>query len=499
VEQRTLALCLSGILILAIGNAQASILDVRAVVEYGDPAPGTGEAFIAFARPAINDAGRVAFEGSIPNSGRIWRETAGGLEQVAAWGNAPAGAPPGATIFGFRELLFSDNGHVVVWAELDNGDEGYFAASPAGVATIVLEDQVAPGTTDTFSRIDSAMRISDGGEIAFYGVLQTFTDPTGIWMGGAGTLSLLARQGQVAPGGGGETFFIMSDFPRISAAGNVGFASLLFGLSANAGLWTGTPGSLANPLVNPLSDYRYAFFSDNEEWTFVDQSPPAAPRILAGVPGDFRTVYTLGDPAPGLPAGAGIGIFPYRPDLRMNRSRQVAFQASTDEASAREGLWSEGSGTLELLALQGEVAPGTGGLTYDEIEGFAINDLGQTAFLASFEGLGGRGLFVAHPGQAVELVVRDGGTFEVAPGDVRAISWFDAGLESGEFLRQHPRGVFNNSGELALGLGFGFASSGVYVITVPELRAPLGALVALACVAGVSMSRSRSAGREPAP
>lgn len=498
-EQRTLVLCLSGFLILTIGNAQASVLNVRPVAEYGDPAPGTGDSFIAFARPVINDAGRVAFEGSILNSGRIWRETASGLEQVAAWGDAPTGAAPGATIFGFRELLFSNNGHVVVWADLDNGDEGYFAASPAGVATIVLEDQVAPGTTETFSRIDSAMRISDSGEIAFYGVLQTFDDPTGIWMGGAGTLSLLARQGQVAPGGGGETFFIMSDFPRISAAGNVGFASILFGLTANAGLWKGTPGSLSDQVVNPMSDYRYAFFSDNEEWIFVDQTPPAAPRILAGVPGNFRTVYTLGDPAPGLPAGVGIGIFPYRPDLRMNRSRQVAFRAATDEASPREGLWSEGSETLELLALEGEVAPGTGGLTYEEVEGFAINDLGQTVFLASFEGLGGRGVFLTQPGQAPQLVVRDGGTFEVAPGDVRSVSWFDAGFESGEFLRQHPRSGLNHSGELALALGFGFASSGVYVVSAPEPRAPLSALVAFVCVAGVAASRSRSAGRETAP
>jgi MYXO-CTERM domain-containing protein len=479
-----------GLLALALaGSASASPFTVRPVAEYGDPAPGTGDSFIAFFSPVINDAGRVAFEGAILGSPRIWRESASGLEQVAAVGDVPAGSPDGAAILFFSEILFSNAGAVVVRAELDTGDEGYFSASPGGMATIAVEGQLAPGTTETFQRIDTSLRIGDAGDIAFYGALDTFSDPIGIWMGQAGTLSLLARQGDPAPGGGGDGFFILSDFPRISEAGDVGFASLLFGLAARAGLWKGSPGALAGLLVASMSDYRHAFLSDDEEWVFVDQSPSTTPRILAGVPGDFRTVYTVGDPAPGLPPGVGIAISSYRPDLRMNGSRQVALRAPTAETTPREGLWSEGSGTLELLALDGEEAPGTGGLLYEEIEGFAMNDLGQTAFLAELQDLAGHGLFLANPGEPPELVVREGGTFEVSPGDVRTVSDLDVVLESADFLRQRVRGGFNDAGELAFGLRFGFGSAGVYVVTVPEPGAAPQALLALLAVGGLARGR----------
>jgi len=287
-ERRAAGIVAGGLLALALADpANASVLTVRPVAELGNPAPGTGDSFVAFGTPVINDAGRVAFEGAIPNSGRIWRETPAGLEQVAAWGDVPTGAPGGASLQAFCELLFSNGGHVVVRAELDDGAEGYFSAAPGGAAAIAVEGQVAPGTTDIFQRIDSSPRISDAGDIAFYGVLDTFSGPTGIWMGGAGTLSLLARQGDPAPGGSGDPFFILSDFPRICAAGDVGFASLLFGAAARAGLWKGAPGNLADELVAPMSDYRHAFLSDDEEWVFVDQSASVTPRIRAGVPGDF--------------------------------------------------------------------------------------------------------------------------------------------------------------------------------------------------------------------
>ena len=401
------------------------------------------------------------------------------------------GSPCCSSLSSFDGILFSDNGHVVTRSRLGNGDEGYFSASPSEVATIAVEGALAPGTSDTFQRIDSSLRISDAGDIAFDAVLDTFTDPIGIWTGQAGTLSLLARQGVAAPGGSGDDFFILSDFPRISAAGKVGFASLLFGLNARAGLWKGTPGSLGAQVVATQSDYRYAFLSDDEAWVFLDQSISVTPRILEGLPGNFRVVHTLGDPAPGVP-GATIAFFPDRPDLRVNGSNQVAFRASLDEVDRREGLWSEGSGTLDLLALQGEIALGTGGLKYDEIEGFAINDLGQTAFWASFEAFAGQGLFFAHPGEAPQLVVRDSGTFEVGPGDVRTVEFLSTVLESAAFLRQHERGGFNNAGELAVGLRFtGVNDAGVYVVTVPEPQGELAALCALAILAGMATFRPR--------
>lgn len=150
------------------------------------------------------------------------------------------------------------------------------------------------------------------------------------------------------------------------------------------------------------------------------------------------------------------------------------------------------------------MAPGTGGLRYDEIEGFGTNDLGQTAFWAKFEALAGHGLFLANPGQTPELVVREGGSFEVSPGDVRVVTSLQVVLESASFLRQHERGGFNDAGELTVGLGFGAEGAGVYAVTVPKPHPTLLALGALLAVGSTAGSRSRQrrrcpAGRAPAP
>ena len=87
-------------------------------------------------------------------------------------------------------------------------------------------------------------------------------------------------------------------------------------------------------------------------------------------------------------------------------------------------------------------------------------------------------MFLAQPGQAPELVVREGGVFEVSPGDLRGVTSLLVVLESADFLRQHERGGFNDAGELVVGLGFA-GGAGVYVVTVPEPHPTLLALTAL--------------------
>jgi hypothetical protein len=91
-------------------------------------------------------------------------------------------------------------------------------------------------------------------------------------------------------------------------------------------------------------------------------------------------------------------------------------------------------------------------------------------------------------------VVREGGTFEVSPGDVRTVTALDVVLESADFLRQRVRGGFNDAGELAVALRFGFGSAGVYVVTVPEPNATFLALAALLAVGALARARHPSFG-----
>jgi hypothetical protein len=219
-------------------------------------------------------------------------------------------------------------------------------------------------------------------------------------------------------------------------------------------------------------------------------------RLRAGLPGDFRTVISDGEEAPGLPPGVTVlAAWPWL-EARMNRHRQVAFRTETQEDPRRLGLWSEGSGALELLALEGEVAPGTGGLHFGDIEAFELNDLGQTAFVADIDGLSGRGLFLVDPGEPPQLVARGEGWLELAPGDERQVSGVNVSLESADFLSEQERGALNDVGELVFSLSFYDGTSGIFVTSVPEPGGLASGLAVALALAGLRRRRAADCERE---
>jgi hypothetical protein len=497
-KTRIFALC--SCLVLLAFPAQGD-LDIAMVLANGDPAPGTGENYTGFGDVVINDAGVIAFHGFVigPGNSGLWRLSDAALEQLVATGEVPPGAPDGQTLDWIDGILLPQSSDTVVFrTEFSGSEEAYYSVDSSGLAPIAIEGQTAPGTDAVFMWIYPSMRVSNDGKIAFYGTLEggssTSGNSTGIWSGGAGDLALVARQGDSAPGGGGDTWFVLDQWPRISPTGTVGFASVLFGFNGYAGVWTGAPTPGAPSVFASLADYRSSFLSENDELLFIEfLSESAEPaRLRAGLPGDFRTVISDGEEAPGLPPGVTVyASWPWL-EARMNRHRQVAFRTETVEETRRLGLWSEGSGNLELLALQGELAPDTGGLHFDEIEAFELNDLGQTAFVAKLDGLSGRGLFLANPGDPPLLVARGEGWFQVAPGDIRQVSGVNASLESADFLKRNERGALNNVGELIFSLSFYDGTSGIFVASVPEPDGTLLSFVALLTLAGLGRSRARA-------
>ncbi len=169
--------------------------------------------------------------------------------------------------------------------------------------------------------------------------------------------------------------------------------------------------------------------------------------------------------------------------------RQVALHAlAVDGSGNREGLWSDGSGSLELLALAGDAAPGTAGLVFTEIRGFDINNLGQTAFLAevgtAIDGPGDPALYLADVGAAPDLVAQLGADLRLGPGDVRTVSGLDVNLME-TVSRGHAGGGFNQAGELVFAASFFDGTAGLYVATVPEPGAGTGAIVALGALAAL--------------
>jgi hypothetical protein len=479
----------------------------------GDPAPGTGGAFTGFGPVVINDAGTLAFEGTVTTSGRgLWRWSSGGLEQVLALPTAAPGGPMGATLDFIDGLALPQTGDpVLLRLRLSTGEDALYSASTtAGLLPVAIEGQAAPGTAGAvFQSLRASLRVSDAGEAVFFAVLEggdtTSTNFTGVWSGGGGSLSLLARQGDPAPGGEPETWFQMDQYPRIAPDGTVGLASVLFGATGTSGIWTGATAPLVPAILTPMTIYANAVIGDGGDLVFLRTPTSGATTCVeAGTPGNLRTVIARGDQAPGLAGGVGIELA--GAELRINRSAQVALRASTIEATPREGIWSEGSGSLELVAAIGDPAPGTDGLVYVEFLGFELNDLGRVAFLvevgASVDFPGDPALYLADAGRAPELVAIEQGFFQVAPADLRQVSSLRASVESVGFLEEQERGALNHEGELAFSLSFfdsgggpgGSGGSGLFVATVPEPSAALLALSALLTVTRMARRRARGAG-----
>src|SRR5262249_24527862 len=94
------------------------------------------------------------------------------------------------------------------------------------------------------------LQLDSAGQTAFCAPLTDLND-RGIWLGGPGTLSLLARAGDPAPGtpsGVSYSFLVGPQFV-LNDAGQIAFFSMLSGpevdSSNNAGIWSQSSGSLA--------------------------------------------------------------------------------------------------------------------------------------------------------------------------------------------------------------------------------------------------------------
>jgi len=105
--------------------------------------------------------------------------------------------------------------------------------------------------------------------------------------------------------------------------------------------------------------------------------------------GTLRTVALSGQQVPSAPDGTVFGGFSETPVL--NDAGQTAFLGGS---TVGYGVWSEGSGSLELVAAQGQQAPGMpDGVTYGPVFGYdggriVINEAGITAFIGSASSAG---------------------------------------------------------------------------------------------------------------
>lgn len=349
---------------------------VRTVALSGRSAPGVGdgaEFFTFWPWPVINNSGQTAFRGFVAGVGLgIWSEGSGSLELAALKGDQAPGAPDGFVFDYFlnSRTVISDAGQTVFGAGvISEGDQplsssGVWLHDAAGTRVVILHGAQVPGyPADVVYDINSHAVLNDNGQMAMAMDLKIKDTTTvvegGIWTMDAGGLNLLVDATATPPG---------------EAAGVEyrGFGAKWLALNGNGDIAINA--GVAGPGVVPMQNER-VWVTRSGELELVVASGEQAPGTADGV--------TFWDPEP-------FALFQgmYKPSL--NDAGQTAFFASLAGSSVdgfnNTGVWSEGSGSLALVAREGDAAPGTepGTVFYiderDVDRPPLINAVGKTAF-----------------------------------------------------------------------------------------------------------------------
>ncbi len=324
--------------------------------------------------------------------------------------------------------------------------------------TVVLNGDVAPGAGAgvTFGDFTSSSVLLDGaGEVVFKGRLigasVTTSNDRGVWSETGGTLHLLAREDDPAPGTGtGVRFHGFLD-PRRNSSGNTAFHAFLRGTgvtSANGtGIWSDASGGLdlvarhGSPAPGGGTDVNFSnfgsvFFGDSADTVFFTLLSGAGVTstdyrgIWSEGSGSLAPAARMGDPSPGTSAGV---VFDHFSNPVINAAGQSAFRGTLSgpsvDFSNDLGFWSESTGTLGLVAREGDQAPGAGaGVVFSSFANNssnnvpAINNAGQLTIIGDVSGPGvstsnDRGLWTGSPG-ALELLAREG---QAAPGTAAGV------------------------------------------------------------------------------
>ncbi len=439
----------------------------------GDPAPGTPEGvrYASFV-PFLDEAGELALEATLQGPGvgsssdrGLWAERDGALVLVAREGDEPPEVAPGVTYEEIEEPVFSDAGRFAFQARLSGpgvtplDSRGIWSEGSGALSLVARGGQPAPDTAPGVSFEELGLNVptlNAGGETAFRGLLSgpgiTDENERGLWSGSDDGLSLVAREGQAAPGTPAGTVFDRFGLPTLSAAGRVALQA-----------------DLRGPDVT----------SQNEQGVWSEGG------------GALDLVARAGEPAPGAPPGVDYLSFDTPP---INSSGQVAFRAFLGGPGvnnlSNEAIFGPDGSDVTLFFREGEPAPRVpAGVLLDSFDPPVLDDTGGILVTASLRGSGVDGrndliLYYADATSGPVAVVRTGRFIEVLPGDFRRLQFFD--LSDARSQRQGRRSL-NDRREIALFAAFTDGSSAILVATVPEPS------TLVLCAAGLGLLARRSA------
>jgi hypothetical protein len=249
------------------------------------------------------------------------------------------------------------------------------------VEPVAVTGEPAPGTGGLSFGWIARGDISDSGIVAFIGAPDLTTENHAIWVGTPGNLNLAVSSGDPAPERIAEEFYQFGPL-LVNANGDIWFgATLRYAGSITpggvvGGFWAGTPGSLTSvaapgdiaPGTQGLTFQDFAFagnYTDSGGSAFganVASTSGSLPGLWVGSSGSLELLALSGNPAPGTADLLYTGFA----DPIVNNTGTEGFLASTVDPSLEygDGIWLAGSTGVELLARSGELAPGTGGRSF---------------------------------------------------------------------------------------------------------------------------------------
>lgn len=515
-------------------SAFAGLITPSGVVAYSImPAPGTAGAFFgtgnSFGSVAIDGTGEVSFLASgllagdvvgTTNTSGYWRGTStANLTKVVRSADAVSGMPGVSylTTTGTAGLNFSatraTTGNTFLYGANLSGtgitaninDTAIFIGNQFGQGKLVQRGDAAPGTAgavfnNSFRGFSAQTTgYNNNGVLAFNSALSLGDTVTannaGIYTGTAGSLSQVSRKGDtldagltlsayqfncklnannqvltdVTLGGVATAADNKASYIYTPGVGNVRVARSGDAAPGTAGaVFSGSQGIGARGFSNAGLMFHSALTGGDVVGTTNN-----AGFWITSPAGVQSNVVRKGDAAPGTDGTFdGINSSNYALTNGGLSIIQSSLLGGTTNTSNDSGMWAGTAGTLQLIAREGDAAPGTGGAVLGNWLGttFSSNNAGQIVFTSPLLGGDVVGttnnsvLYGYTPGYGLTMITRKGDSFEVSPTVFKTISQFT--VQSGDNSDGASQGL-NENGQIVIQLSFTDGSAALVTSVVP--------------------------------
>jgi hypothetical protein len=350
---------------------------------------------------------------------------------------------------------------------------------------------------DTLSTRADGPGLTASGKMVYLGSLAAFpgvntTNDRALWYGDPSNPVLLAREGDVLPAYGASAI-IGSFNSRFAAGDQVVYSANIVNGSTTEVLFGGSQGSISemakagdvapgsggqafsgflDSKINAPADVTFGtFLSDNTEALYLNHAS------------SFSVLARSGNPAPGTGEAfqKPVGTQPRYPNI-LTTSGHVAFYSDLAPSGGvnsanNSGIWIHESGSTRLAVREGNPAPGMSGVSIGEILQFTMNDNQDVIFVSSLvgavtPGIDDRALCRVDAAGNLSKLLQRGDLFDVDPSaatDLRTISVLS--LEGQLAVLDAHAAVeysFNDQGRLLFSLDFTNGTNGLFTTSVPE-------------------------------